>query len=92
LYQSQFIVVDVRSWLGYLMGHIPGALRMNRDRVLQEISKHQQIVITCRSGNLSFPVAKWLVKQGYQNVYNLQGGCIAWQKLGYPLEKGNKSL
>ena len=31
------MVVDVRGWFEYFMGHIAGAKRMSRDRILKEI-------------------------------------------------------
>jgi rhodanese-related sulfurtransferase len=86
--QNQLLVVDVRGWLEYLMGHIPGAQRLNQNR-MKDIAKDQQIVITCLSGHRSAIAAQRLVSQGYQQVYNLQGGLLAWQSAGYPVQRGN---
>jgi rhodanese-related sulfurtransferase len=32
-------------------------------------------------------VARFLISKGYLKVYALQGGWMAWQKAGYPVEK-----
>jgi thiosulfate sulfurtransferase len=88
--QKQLLVIDVRGWLEYMMGHIPGAQRLNRDRILKEIPKDQSIAITCLSGHRSVISAQWLVTQGYRQVYNVQGGLLAWQGAGYPVQRGNR--
>jgi len=86
--QNQLIVVDVRGWLEYLIGHIAGAKKMSRDRILKEIPKDQAIAITCLSGHRSDMAAQWLVAQGYSKVHSLKGGLLAWQSAGYSVHRG----
>ncbi len=88
--QQQLLVIDVRGWLEYVMGHVPGAQRLSRDRILKTISKDQPIAITCLSGHRSAIAAQELVTQGYRQVYNLQGGLLAWQSAGYSVQRGNR--
>ena len=85
---NQLRIIDVRSGLEYWMGHIPGARRMSRFRILKEIPKDQAIVATCLSGHRSALTAQWLVSQGYSQIYNLRGGILAWQGAHYPVQRG----
>lgn len=63
------------------------------DETVQRLSeypadKNAKIVLrcACRSGRMSAITAAELVKAGYTNVWNLDGGMIAWEKAGLPLK------
>ncbi len=86
--QQQLLLIDVRSWLEYLFGHIPGARHLSLNRLLREVPKEQAIAVNCLSGHRSAIAAQWLIQRGYQQVYDLQGGVLAWQQAGYPLKRG----
>jgi adenylyltransferase/sulfurtransferase len=45
---------------------------------LDKISRDKQVVIHCRSGARSGAICQALEANGYNNVYNLKGGIIAW--------------
>jgi rhodanese-related sulfurtransferase len=47
--------------------------------------KNAKIVLYCRSGRMSAIAAETLVRLGYTNVWNMEGGMIAWETLGLPL-------
>lgn len=88
--ENQLLIIDVRGLLEYWIGHVPGAQRLTRDRILKTIPKDQAIAVTCLSGHRSAIAAQWLVTQGYRRVYNLQGGLLAWQAAGYPVQRGGR--
>lgn len=88
--RNDVVILDVREQQEYDEGHIPGVVLIPVGEVanrLNEIPKDKPVIVTCHSGNRSSAVTKFLREQGYTNVHNMQGGIIAWQGAGYPVEK-----
>ena len=52
--------------------------------------KERPIIVGCRSGARSNSACAKLKARGFEQVYNLSGGMLAWQSAGLPLDKGNK--
>ncbi|PKN84953.1 MAG: hypothetical protein CVU46_12630 [Chloroflexi bacterium HGW-Chloroflexi-8] len=49
--------------------------------------KSGKIVLYCRSDRMSNIAAQELVKLGYTNIWNLDGGMVAWEQAGLPIER-----
>jgi rhodanese-related sulfurtransferase len=86
------IVVDVCEPNEYEQGHIPNAINIPLGSLasrLDELDKYkdQPVVVACRSGNRSMKGAIALSKNGFQSVFSLSGGLLAWQKGNLPVEK-----
>ena len=45
--------------------------------------KDAKIVLYCRSGSMSATAVRELVKAGYTNIFNLDGGFRAWSESGF---------
>ena len=86
------IFIDVRTDEEYREGHILHCLHAPLgllDSKLQTIGKYKDrpLIVYCRSGNRSGRAGGILKKQGFNEIYNLAGGVMAWQSANLPLTK-----
>lgn len=86
--QSEVTIVDVRTLEEYKEGHVPGAINIPNEEILDtepELLKDKDatLLVYCRSGRRSKDASDKLVKMGYKNVYDF-GGIIDWN---YDTEK-----
>ena len=74
-------VIDVRDEGAYSYGHIPGALNIPVESIDgAEFSKDKELIVYCRSGQVSLEIAERLRENGY-HAYNLKGGYVDWLRL-----------
>lgn len=88
--RADVLLIDVREQAEYNEGHIPGITLIPMGEIsnrLAEIPKDKTVVVTCRSGNRSSQVASYLQQQGFTNIHDMQGGIVAWQQAGLPVER-----
>jgi rhodanese-related sulfurtransferase len=90
LKQKDFFFVNVH--IPYEGEIDPTDAQLPYDQTAQQLSqypadKKAKIVLYCRSGRMSAIAAKELVKAGYSNVWNLDGGMAAWEVQGLPLKE-----
>lgn len=88
--EPNMVILDVREPFEYAEGHVPGAVLMplsSLEQHIDEVPEGSPIYVICRSGNRSEQASKILVAGGVRNVVNVDGGMIAWQAAGYPVER-----
>ncbi|MEA4914384.1 MAG: rhodanese-like domain-containing protein [Christensenella sp.] len=76
------IILDVRTQEEYDAGHIPGAILVPNETIVDKQPEllpdlDAEILVYCRSGNRSAQAAKKLIAIGYTNVVDF-GGIIDW--------------
>jgi molybdopterin/thiamine biosynthesis adenylyltransferase/rhodanese-related sulfurtransferase len=77
---DSFNLIDVRNKEEFERFNIGGSLiPMNEiEKRKEEISKKEEIIVICQSGKRSATVAAFLLKEGYINVLDLEGGLNTW--------------
>jgi rhodanese-related sulfurtransferase len=86
------LVLDVREQSEWADGHIGKAKHIPLGQLktrLTELEKYKDkpIVVVCRSGNRSGSACGTMKKAGFEKMYNLAGGMIAWEQAGLPRER-----
>jgi rhodanese-related sulfurtransferase len=78
-------VIDIRQPAELNSGIIPGAEALPMHTIplrLSELKRDETLVMVCRSGARSAQACMFLQQQGYENVFNLRGGMMAWAGSG----------
>lgn len=86
------ILIDMRSDKDFRDGHIVNAIHLpakdlGTDTRLDKY-RDRPLIVYCNSGNQSAQLCGKLRKQGFEPVYNLKGGVLAWQRAELPLTRG----
>lgn len=86
------VMIDMREDKEYREGHIVNSIHApasKKDNYTGKLEKYRDrpLIVYCRSGQRSTAVCSKLRKQGFESVYNLKGGVLAWQKAELPLNR-----
>ncbi len=91
--KSNAIILDVRTPQEFVGGHISGAVNLDiydngfKD-ALGKLDKSRPVLVYCKSGGRSESAMKMMGQMGFNEVYNLQGGMLAWSNAGKPVDNG----
>jgi glyoxylase-like metal-dependent hydrolase (beta-lactamase superfamily II)/rhodanese-related sulfurtransferase len=91
-HRDQVTLVDVREPQEFTgeLGHVPGATLVPLATLTEAAASWdplRDIVLVCRSGGRSARAATELLERGFQHVYNLRGGMLAWNEAHLPVER-----
>lgn len=81
-------LLDVRTPQEYSQGRIAGSVLIpigEFERRVREVPKNKTIIVYCAVGSRSKPVAGFLARQGYGEVYNVTDGIVGWYRNGFPI-------
>jgi rhodanese-related sulfurtransferase len=89
------VVIDVRPNADFLKGHIINAENVPMSGLsgqIERLKKYQgrPIIVSCNSGGQSTLACRQLKKAGFDPVYNLKGGMLAWQNDNFPVSRKRK--
>ncbi len=85
-------LIDVRNSMEWRSGHIRGAIHVPITDLDSRIAglkldPARPIVAICRAAHRSIPAVRLLRRHGFDNACQLQGGMLAWQRSGLPVER-----
>ena len=81
-------VIDIRQPAELNAGIIPGAEALPMHIIplrINEFKRDEKLIMVCRSGARSAQACMFMQQQGYDNVFNLRGGMMAWAGSGLEL-------
>jgi thioredoxin 1 len=86
------IILDVRSTGEFDEAHMKGAVNLNFsdgsfEQAMSSFDKSKPYFVYCLSGGRSKSAAEMLRKNGFMQVYELEGGLLKWKAAGLTLEE-----
>lgn len=75
-------VVDIRDEQSFELGHIPSSYHLSNGSITQFINDNEfdtPVVVCCYHGISSQQAAQYLIHQGFEEVYSMDGGFEAWR-------------
>ena len=94
LHQAMAVLVDIRDPQSFAMGHTPGAFHPTNDTLgafMRDNDVDTAVMVMCYHGNSSKGAAQYLLQQGYDKVYSVDGGFDAWHR-HFPAEVEHGAL
>ena len=88
------VTLDVRDENEFEEAHLLNALNIPQSELEQRIAdldayRSQPILVYCRTGQRSARAAVLLKRQGFDPVYKMSGGMLAWQAAKMPVSKND---
>jgi rhodanese-related sulfurtransferase len=96
--KDQLQLVDVRTPQEFSGGALPGSTLVTYNswspktflNQMEAFDREKPLLLVCAVGGRSWAAALALKRQGFQEVYNLNGGLQAWARQRVPLPEAGK--
>lgn len=86
--QGEAVLWDIRDPQSFAMGRPEKAQHLTNDTIvslMDTVEFETPILVICYHGNSSQGAAQYLVNQGFETVYSVDGGYEAWHRAGLPV-------
>jgi len=83
-------LLDVRTPQENSQARLPGTVLIPINEFegrIKEVPRNRTILVYCAVGSRSKPVAEYLSKNGYKDVYNMTDGIVGWYRNGFPIQR-----
>lgn len=97
LEESDVVAIDVRTPKEFESVNIEGSVNVPLDQIkkssfISELPKEKELILVCRSGQRAGVAQKDLEVIGFSNTQVVEGGVMAWEKAGLPVNKGMQTM
>ena len=85
--KADLVILDVRTVSEYESGHLEGSINIPVEVLsgrLSELNPDDELLVYCRTGNRSTTAVGILRENGYDQIYHMDGGIVAWNSAGFP--------
>ncbi len=86
--KPRLVILDVRTQSEYDEAHIEGAVLIPVQELpdrLDELSKNDEILVYCRTGNRSSTAVGIMEDDGFSKIYHMNQGISVWLSEGLPV-------
>ena len=83
LSESAVRIVDIRDEAAFAAGHIKDSTHLTNGSLnsfMSGVEFNTPVIVCCYHGISSQQAAQFLIHQGFEEVYSLDGGFEAWRK------------
>lgn len=83
LQQGNAVLVDIRDPQSFAASHASGAFHLTNDSMqvfMQQTDVETPVMVMCYHGISSRGAAQYLLTQGFEAVYSIDGGFEAWAR------------
>ena len=85
--KAGLVILDVRTVSEFESGHLEGAINIPVEVLsshLSGLNQNDELLVYCRTGNRSTTAVGILRENGYDRIYHMDGGIVAWGSAGFP--------
>jgi thiosulfate sulfurtransferase len=86
-------VVDIRDDQSFEQAHIPGAFHLTNGSIQRFMDANDfdtPVIVVCYHGHSSQQAAQYILHQGFENVYSMDGGFEVW-RTQFPSQSSTES-